>query len=128
MPTTHTTTVSQERAVLLYVMVQGLPIDVGAITEKEIRECAMKNHKTVALLFPSLINSICLVFRVSTTAQDECIKKEGGLTAHTIERITGESTTALSELAVVAGARRFIGVEKRLQELSDIITQFAKVQ
>lgn len=30
-PTTHTTTVSQDRLVLLYVIVRGLPIDVGAI-------------------------------------------------------------------------------------------------
>lgn len=65
---------------------------------------------------------------VRTTTQDERIKNEGGLTARTIERITSESTAALSEPAVVAGARRFIGVEKRLQELSDSITQFAKVQ
>ena len=36
MPTTHTTTVSQERLVLLYVLVRGLPIDVGSIIEKEI--------------------------------------------------------------------------------------------
>ena len=31
MPTTHTITVSQERLVLLYVIVRGLPIDVGSI-------------------------------------------------------------------------------------------------
>ncbi|KAH9779814.1 hypothetical protein KPL71_007852 [Citrus sinensis] len=36
MPTTHTTTVSQERLVLLYVIVRGLPIDVGSIIAKEI--------------------------------------------------------------------------------------------
>ena len=43
-PTTHTTTVSQERLVLLYVLIRGLPIDVGSIIEKEIRECAAKTH------------------------------------------------------------------------------------
>ena len=57
MPTTHTTTISQERLVLLYVIVRGLPIDVGIIIEKEIRECAMKKHKTTALLFPFFITS-----------------------------------------------------------------------
>ena len=36
MPTTHTTTVSQERLVLLYVIVRELPIDVGSIIAKEI--------------------------------------------------------------------------------------------
>lgn len=36
MPTTHTTAVSQERLVLLYVIVRELPIDVGSIIAKEI--------------------------------------------------------------------------------------------
>ena len=36
MPTTHTTTVSQEWLVLLYVIVRGLPIDVGSIIKNEI--------------------------------------------------------------------------------------------
>ena len=36
MPTTHTTTVSQERLVLLYVIIRGLPIDVGSIIAKAI--------------------------------------------------------------------------------------------
>ena len=61
MPTTHTTTISQERLALLYVIVRGLPIDVGSIIEKDIRDCAMKNHKAAALLFPSLITRICVV-------------------------------------------------------------------
>lgn len=55
MPIIHTTTMSQERLILLYVIVRGLPIDVGAIIEQEIRDCVMKKHKTAALLFPSLI-------------------------------------------------------------------------
>ena len=44
MPTTHTTTVSQERLVLLYVIIRGLPIDVGSIIVKEIRDCAGETH------------------------------------------------------------------------------------
>ena len=52
MPTTHTTMVSQERLVFLYVIVRELPIDVGSIIVKEIRDCAVKTHKTAALLFP----------------------------------------------------------------------------
>ena len=50
MPTTHTTIVSQERLVLLYVLVQGLPIDVGSIIATEIRECAVKIHRTAAFV------------------------------------------------------------------------------
>ena len=85
MPTTHTTTVSQERLVLLYVIVRGLPIDVKSIIEKEIRDCAMKNHKADALLFPSLITRICVVSGVPLDAKDEHVKNDGALTAHTIK-------------------------------------------
>lgn len=91
MPATHNTTVSQDRLMLLYVIVYGLPINVGAIIEREIKECAMKKHKTTALLFPFLISSLCLVSRVRVTAQDEHIKNAGALNARTIERITGET-------------------------------------
>lgn len=51
MPTIHTTTVSQERLILLYVILKGLPIDVGTIIEREIRECAMKKHKLLLCIF-----------------------------------------------------------------------------
>ena len=87
MPTTHTTTVSQERLVLLYVIVRGLPIDVGSIIEKEIRDCAVKNHKTAALLFPSLITNICVVSGVRLDAKDEHVKNDGAFTARTIEEL-----------------------------------------
>lgn len=60
----------------MYVIVRELAIDVGAIIEKAISECAMKKHKTTPLLFPSLITSICFVSGVCTIAQDECIKNE----------------------------------------------------
>lgn len=128
MPTTHTTSISQERLILLYVIVRGLPIDVGVISEQEIMDCAMKKHKTTALLFPSLLTSIYMVFGVRPTAQDERIKNEGALTTRTIEGIASESATAPPEPVVVAGARRVIGVEWRLQELSDSITQCVKAQ
>lgn len=66
--------------------------------------------------------------RVRTTAQDECIMNKGVLTARTIKRITSESATTPPELVVVAGSRRVIGVERKLQELSDNITQCAEAQ
>ena len=128
MPTTHTTTVSQERLILLYVIVKGLSINVGAIIEGEIRECAMKKHKIDVLLFHSLATSICLVSGVSITAEDERIKNEGALTTRTIERIVGEFIVATPEPTVVASARTVIGVEMRLQELSDSITQCVEAQ
>ena len=89
MPTTHTTTVSQERLVLLYVIVRGLPIDVGSIIEKKNWDCAMKNHIAAALLFLSLITSICVVSGVRLDAKDEHVKNNGALTTRTIERIAG---------------------------------------
>lgn len=60
-PTTHITTISHERIILIYVFLKVLPIDVGKIIDKEIIECAMKKHKTIALLFPSLVTSVFMV-------------------------------------------------------------------
>lgn len=40
MSTTHTTTVSQDRLLLLYAIVKGLRIDAGKVIEREIRDCA----------------------------------------------------------------------------------------
>lgn len=40
MSTTHTTTASQDRLLLLYVIVKGLKIDVGKVIERDIRDCA----------------------------------------------------------------------------------------
>lgn len=40
MSTTHTTTVSQDRLLLLYAIVKGLKIDAGKVIEREIRDCA----------------------------------------------------------------------------------------
>ena len=105
MPTTHNTTVSQEKLVLLYVIIRGLPIDVGSIIEKEIRDCAMKNHKAAVLLFPSLITSIYVVSGVRLDIKDEYVKNDGAFTARTIERIAGEVVGAIFEPAAVTGAR-----------------------
>ena len=80
--------------VLLYVIVQGQPIDVGAIIEREIRACAMKQHKIATLLFPSLITSLCLVSGVWSTVQDKHIKNAGALNARTIKKIIRETTAA----------------------------------
>ncbi|KAH9697093.1 hypothetical protein KPL71_023468 [Citrus sinensis] len=114
MPTTYTTTVSQERLVLLYVIVQGLPIDVGSIIAKEIRDCAVKTYRTAALLFPSLVTSICVVSGVRLDPRDEHVKNDGAFTAHTIERVAGESMGTTTEPAVVTRARRVIGLEQTI--------------
>lgn len=85
--------------------------------------CYKKKHKTASLLFLSLITSICLVSGVCGTAQDKHIKNEGALTARTIERIAGESIAAPPKQVDVAGTKRVIGVDRRLQELSESILQ-----
>ena len=63
----------------------GATIDVGVISKRQIKECAMKQHKTAALLFPSLITSLCLVSGVRATVQDEHIKNAGALNTRTIK-------------------------------------------
>ena len=127
-PTTHTTTVSQERLILLYAIVRGLPIDVESIIEKEIRDCAIKKPKVAALLFPSLITSICVVSGVRLDANDEHVKNDGALTTCTIERIAGESAGVTIEPTLVIGARRAISLEQTIQALSTSITQCAEAQ
>lgn len=94
MRTTHTTTVSQDRLILLYAIVKGLTIDVGKIVEQEIRECATKKQKSIALLFFSLITGICEVSRVKFEASDERVKNKGTITARIVEKIAMESTAA----------------------------------
>ncbi|KAH9801445.1 hypothetical protein KPL71_001039 [Citrus sinensis] len=123
MPTTHTTTVSQERLVLLYVLVRGLPIDVGSIIATEIRECAAKTHRTAALLFPSLVTNIFVVSGVRLEASDEHVKNDGAFTAQTIERVAGESAGTTTEPATVTGAQRTLGLEQTIQALNTSIHQ-----
>ena len=127
MPTTHTTTVSQEMLVLLYAIIRGLPIDMGNIIKKEIRDCAMKNHKVAALLFLSL-TSICVVLGVRLDANDEHVKNDGALTVRTIERIASEIARVTTEPTAVTGPRRAIGLKQIIQALSTSITQCSEAQ
>ena len=87
----------------------------------------MKNHKATALLFPSLITSICVVLGVRLDTKDEYVKNDA-LIALTIERIASEVTGAPSEPAAVTWARRVIGLEQKIQALSTSITQCAEAQ
>ena len=95
---------------------------MGTITEREVRECAMKQHKNAALFFPSLITGICIVSRVRVTSQDELMRNAGALIAQTIERITGDTTAAPTDPVLVTHTRRAVEMERKLQELSDSIT------
>lgn len=119
---------SQERLVLLYVLIRGLPIDVGTILEMEIRECTMKQHKNTALLFLSLIKGICIVSGVRVTGKDELIRNTWALNARAIERIASETAAAPTEPVGVTSACRAVGMNKKLQELSANINQCVVAQ
>lgn len=79
---------------MLNVIVNGLAIDVRKVIEKEIRKCAFKKQKTIALLFPSLITGIYEAFRVKFEAKDERVKNDGAIIARTVERLAVETTAA----------------------------------
>ena len=113
---------------MLYVIVRGLPIDVSGIITQEIRDCAFKTHRTAALLFPSLVTSICVVSGVRLDARDKHVKNDGAFTTRTIERVAGESAGATTEPVVVTGVRRVIGLEQTIQALSNSITQCEEAQ
>lgn len=96
MPTTHNTTILEDRFVLLFAIVKELTIDVSKIIEKEIRDCAIRKHKSAALIFPSLITSICEALWVKFEAGDERVKNVGAVTTQTMERIVGETTATVT--------------------------------
>ncbi|KAH9750406.1 hypothetical protein KPL71_013870 [Citrus sinensis] len=72
--------------------------------------------------------SICVVSGVRLDARDEHVKNVGAFTARTIERVAGESAGTTTELAVVTGARRAIGLEQTTQALSNSRTQCVEAQ
>ena len=94
MPTTHNTTVLEDRLVLLYAIVKGLTINVNKIIEKEIRDCARRKQKLAALVLPSLITGICEASWVKFEAGDEKVNNVRAITTQTMDRIVGETTAA----------------------------------
>ena len=80
------------------------------------------------MLFPSLVTSICVVSGVRLDARDEHVKNDGAFTAHTIERVAGESAGVTTEPAVATGARRAMGLEHTIQALRYSITQCVEAQ
>ncbi|KAH9770018.1 hypothetical protein KPL71_012225 [Citrus sinensis] len=102
-------------------LLRGLPIDVGSIIAKEIRDCAVKTRRTAALLFPSLVTSICVVSDVRLDSRDEHVKNDGAFTTRTIERVAEASAeaTATEEPAEDAAAEPQAEEESEDAELSD---------
>ena len=106
MLTTYTTTVFQDRLILLYAIVKRLAIDVRKIIKKEIRDCAMKKQKLVVLLFPSLITGICEASELQFEDSNQRIKNKRAITVRIFEMITGESTAVVTlELPATAKAK-----------------------
>lgn len=90
-------------------------IDVGKVTEREIRDCAMKKQKSIALIFPSLIMGICEALGVQFKDNDERIKNEKAITLRTVKRIARESTTAATlECPTTARTTQATGIENML--------------
>nr|XP_043636443.1 uncharacterized protein LOC122607520 [Erigeron canadensis] len=57
LPTPYDTAISKDRAILLYCIMLGKPINVGKVIAKQIRKCA--SLKSGDLWFPSLITRLC---------------------------------------------------------------------
>ncbi|MFQ6660295.1 hypothetical protein Gotur_028884 [Gossypium turneri] len=66
MPISHSSTISMERMLLLYVILTKNSINIGKIILKEIHDCA--KSKAGSAYFLSLITSLCLRARVKTQA------------------------------------------------------------
>ncbi|MFQ6630916.1 hypothetical protein Gotur_008623 [Gossypium turneri] len=58
MPISHSSTISMERMLLLYVILTDKSINDGKIILKEIHDCAKKKARNA--YFPSLITSLYL--------------------------------------------------------------------
>ena len=77
MPTTHDTTVSQERVLLLYCLLAGLSINVGRLICRQITSCAKK--KKGKLFFPSLITQLCIKAGVPTASAEDVLFERNDL-------------------------------------------------
>ncbi|KAH1083000.1 hypothetical protein J1N35_022761 [Gossypium stocksii] len=62
MPSSHGTTISLERMVLLYSILTAKTIDVGKIIQRKMRNCAVK-HSGLAY-FPFTITILCLKVKI----------------------------------------------------------------
>ncbi|MFQ6653997.1 hypothetical protein Gotur_025136, partial [Gossypium turneri] len=85
MPTSHSSTISMERMLLLFTILTEKSINLGKIILKEIHNCAKK--KAGSGYFPSLITSLCLKARVKTQANLKGRYVQGCITNYGLERL-----------------------------------------
>ncbi|MFQ6629105.1 hypothetical protein Gotur_008332 [Gossypium turneri] len=85
MPISHSSTISMECMLLLYVILTEKSINVGKIILKEIHDCAKKNAGSA--YFPSLITSLCLrdCVKIQTNLKGQYV--QGCITSHDLERL-----------------------------------------
>lgn len=92
MPTTHDSSVSADRMLLLYAMFAGLKINVGKLIVDEIYRCSMK--KTGKLFFPSLITQLCLEAGVPHKPTEEVLFERTNIDFHILAQRFDSSKTS----------------------------------
>ena len=85
-PTSHDTTVSQDRVLLLYCVMTGKSVNLGRLIYRALTTCAFK--ETGKLCFPSLITELCSRAEVPIGPYEETVKNSGIISWQTINRIS----------------------------------------
>ncbi|KAH1097637.1 hypothetical protein J1N35_014558 [Gossypium stocksii] len=85
MPISHSSTISVEQMLLLYVIMTKRTINVEEIILVKIHDCARK--KAGSTYFPSLITSLCLTAQVKSKANLKGQYIQGCITALSLERL-----------------------------------------
>ena len=68
-PSLHITTMTRDKTILLYVIVQGIKFDVGHVIERGILEYTQ--GRIEALIPPSLITQLCRIVEVPMLESEE---------------------------------------------------------
>ena len=63
-PSLHLSTVTKDRAILLYAMTKGFQFDIGSVIERGLIE-SIQGRCTGALIHPSLITKLCRLAEIS---------------------------------------------------------------
>ena len=90
LPTTHNTTVSVPRMLLLHSIIVGRQIDVGRIIHEQAHACLQR--QTSPLLFPNLITALCRKKKVPESPNDEILPGISGITKAKLPKFLGNAT------------------------------------
>ncbi|KAK5842514.1 hypothetical protein PVK06_004881 [Gossypium arboreum] len=88
MPSSHGTTISLEKMILLYSILTGKTIDVGKIILREMQNCAVRRSGLV--YFPFTITILCLKVKILANVKKTCYS-QGTITDWDLYRIAGDS-------------------------------------